>query len=116
MKQPAPHGAEEGRLLAALRRLLPIEPLDGGGQIPPSEHGGFGGLPGGLQALQQARSLQGVSSSPSGGGGRRQDGNHHAIRPLRIRPYALRVKECWHDFPEAHGLSAGWPALLHLFG
>jgi hypothetical protein len=39
MEQSASNGPKEGRLMAALRRLPPIEPVDGGGQMPSPQHG-----------------------------------------------------------------------------
>ncbi len=66
MKQPAPHGAEEVRFLAALWRLLLVKLADNRGQIPSAQHGGSGCTPGWLQTVQQAGPLQGVPTSASG--------------------------------------------------
>jgi hypothetical protein len=51
MEQPASHGAETGRLLAALWRLTPAQLANSGGQIFPSKHGGPGSPPRWLQAF-----------------------------------------------------------------
>ncbi len=45
MEQPLTHGPEERRFLAALRRLPPASPPDGGGQVPAAQHGRPGGPP-----------------------------------------------------------------------
>jgi hypothetical protein len=107
----AAHGLQEGRGMAALRRLPPTQPGDDTRLLPPPQH---------PRPLQQAARLQvlllhrlgeGLPSDTDGSPGHCRNGDHHAVWFVRVPLHALRPLQRRPDLPALHGHPTQAPPL-----
>ncbi len=96
--------------IISLWRLPPAQPGDDTRPLPPPQH---------PQPLQQAARLQvlllhrlgeGLPDT-DGGPGHRQDGDHYALRFVRVPLHALRPPQRRPDLPALHGQHTQAPPL-----